>query len=128
MDAVNADRIRDAYLLTSHLIERRHRKIAFISRYHHLLYNEDAYSGFRKVFIENNIDISNIFFAEAPASLQGAYDAMKRIFRQGKKPSAALCHCPAMARGVMKAAREKGMRIPEDFSIEIGRASCRERV
>lgn len=52
-----------------------------------------------------------------PASIEGGIAAMRRAHESGLRPSGVLVMSDAMAIGVMRAARELGIRIPEDVSV-----------
>jgi LacI family repressor for deo operon, udp, cdd, tsx, nupC, and nupG len=52
-----------------------------------------------------------------PASIEGGIGAMRRAHESGLRPTGVLVMSDAMAIGVMRAARELGLRIPEDVSI-----------
>jgi len=53
----------------------------------------------------------------APASIEGGIAAMRRAWEDGLRPSGVLAMSDAMAIGVLRAARELGLRVPEDISV-----------
>lgn len=54
---------------------------------------------------------------DGPASIEGGMAAMRRAWEDGLRPSAVLVMSDAMAIGVLRAARELGLRVPEDLSV-----------
>jgi DNA-binding LacI/PurR family transcriptional regulator len=52
-----------------------------------------------------------------PASIEGGISVMRRAHEDGLRPSAVLAMSDAMAIGVLRAARELGLRVPEDLSV-----------
>ena len=52
-----------------------------------------------------------------PASIEGGIAAMRRAWEDGLRPTAILAMCDAMAIGVLRAARELGLRVPEDVCV-----------
>jgi DNA-binding LacI/PurR family transcriptional regulator len=52
-----------------------------------------------------------------PASIEGGIAVMRRAFEDGLRPTAVLAMSDAMAIGVLRAAREMGLRVPEDISV-----------
>jgi len=52
-----------------------------------------------------------------PASMEGGTDAFRRAWAAGARPTAVLVMSDAMAIGAMRAARDLGLRVPEDVSI-----------
>ena len=51
------------------------------------------------------------------ASIDGGASAFHRAWALGLRPTALLCMSDAMAIGAMSAARELGLRIPDDLSV-----------
>jgi DNA-binding LacI/PurR family transcriptional regulator len=52
-----------------------------------------------------------------PASIEGGIAAMRRATEDGMRPTGVLVMSDAMAIGVLRAAREMGLRVPEDLSV-----------
>jgi alanine racemase len=52
-----------------------------------------------------------------PASIEGGIAAMRRATEDGMRPTGVLVMSDAMALGVLRAAREMGLRVPEDLSV-----------
>ena len=53
----------------------------------------------------------------APASIEGGIAALRRAWEDGLRPTGVLAMSDAMAIGVLRAARELGLRVPEDLSV-----------
>ena len=51
------------------------------------------------------------------ASIEGGASAFQRAWAHGQRPTAILAMSDAMAIGAMRAARELGLRIPDDLSV-----------
>lgn len=54
---------------------------------------------------------------DGPASIEGGMAAMRRAWEDGLRPTAVLVMSDAMAIGVLRTARELGLRVPEDISV-----------
>jgi alanine racemase len=52
-----------------------------------------------------------------PASIEGGIACLRRAWDDGLRPTGVLVMSDAMAIGVMRAAREFGLRVPEDLSV-----------
>lgn len=52
-----------------------------------------------------------------PATIDGGLAAFRRAWEDGLRPTAVLAMSDAMAVGAMRAARDLGLRIPDDFSV-----------
>lgn len=53
----------------------------------------------------------------SPASIEGGMAAFRGAWERGLRPTAVLAMSDAMAIGVLRAARELGLRVPEDLSV-----------
>jgi alanine racemase len=53
----------------------------------------------------------------APASIEGGIAALRRAWEDGFRPTGVLAMSDAMAIGVLRAARELGLRVPDDLSV-----------
>lgn len=53
----------------------------------------------------------------APASIEGGTAALRRAWEDGLRPTGILAMSDAMAIGVLRAARELGLRVPQDLSV-----------
>ena len=52
-----------------------------------------------------------------PASIEGGIAALRHAWEDGLRPTGVLAMSDAMAIGVLRAARELGLRVPEDISV-----------
>jgi alanine racemase len=53
----------------------------------------------------------------APATIEGGAQAFRRAWEAGRRPTGVLAMSDAMAIGVVRAARELGLRVPADLSV-----------
>ena len=53
----------------------------------------------------------------APATIEGGIAALRRAWEDGLRPTGVLVMSDAMAIGVIRAARELGLRVPQDLSV-----------
>ncbi|MGI6161499.1 MAG: LacI family DNA-binding transcriptional regulator [Christensenellales bacterium] len=101
----------------NHVIELGHTKIACI---HGPLYADTAVrrlQGFRKALKDADIEYNPEYVAEGRFDENSGYLAGKKLLTLDDPPSA-ICSCnDLMAIGVMRAAQELGLCIPEDFSL-----------
>jgi alanine racemase len=73
--------------------------------------------GYRAAAAEAGITIDDAAVVLGPASMQGGIAAFRRAWAAGQRPTAVLAMSDAMAIGALRAARELGLRVPEDLSI-----------
>jgi DNA-binding LacI/PurR family transcriptional regulator len=73
--------------------------------------------GYVKAFAAKDIELPAHAFVVGPASIEGGIAALRRAAEDGLRPTAVLVMSDAMAIGVLRAAREMGLRVPEDLSV-----------
>jgi LacI family transcriptional regulator len=73
---------------------------------------------FREAMASLGIALDERYVFDVDCTAQGAYEDMARYLEDGAAlPSALFCTNDIIAFGVLKALREKGVRVPEDISI-----------
>jgi len=65
----------------------------------------------------HGVDLPDHAVVVGPASIEGGIAAMRRAYEDGLRPTAVLAMSDAMAIGVLRAASELGLRVPEDLSV-----------
>ncbi len=128
--AVRTDSFRGMFDATKHLIERGHRRVYYLS------FSEpngrepqvslERYSGVATALNEAGIPCRDIRFygdtsggrdEQMLATMRG-YRAMNQLLRRKPPvPFACVCFSDLDAEGAMNAAKEKGLRVPEDVSL-----------
>ncbi|HJW23142.1 MAG TPA: LacI family DNA-binding transcriptional regulator [Candidatus Limnocylindrales bacterium] len=73
--------------------------------------------GYRAGLAASDIDVGPEWIVAGRASIDGGESAFQRAWAFGLRPSAVLAMSDAMAIGSMRAARQLGLRIPDDVSI-----------
>jgi alanine racemase len=73
--------------------------------------------GYRAAFEAAGLDLPDDRIVAARASIDGGSAAFRRAWAMGLRPTAVLAMSDAMAIGAMRAAREEGLRIPDDLSV-----------
>ncbi|WP_456284604.1 LacI family DNA-binding transcriptional regulator [Microbacterium sp. JZ101] len=71
--------------------------------------------GWRETLEELGLEPGPI--ARGAFSPDGGYEAMRRLLQRGRVPRALFVSSDQMGRGVLKAAHEAGVRVPEDLAI-----------
>jgi DNA-binding LacI/PurR family transcriptional regulator len=73
--------------------------------------------GYQVGLAAKGIELDPSSVVVAPASIEGGIGALHRVWTAGKRPTGVLVMSDAMAIGVLRAARELGLRVPEDLSV-----------
>lgn len=112
------DNVQGAYSAVKHLINLGHKNIAFISGPFVTSNARMRFLGYQQAMLESNLDINYNLVKEGDYKVSGGYAAMQSFLE--KYPgqfSAVFASNDLMAFGVYQAAREFGLKIPEDMSI-----------
>jgi len=101
-----------------YLFKKGHRKIGQIL---HINYNtgiwKDRYNGFFEGMLETGCTINIDHFEKSDDTVESAYEAGVRLFSKSDIPTALYCSNDLIAVGMINAANQKGLRVPEDISI-----------
>lgn len=116
-DAVLVANADGAYLATQHLIQMGHTRLAAIAGPLKLTNAVERLRGFRRALNEAGIEIDPEYVQEAGFDTVTGYQAALRLLRMLPRPTAIFACNDLMAFGVLQAARELGLRCPEDLSI-----------
>ena len=74
-------------------------------------------TGYRQGLELGGVKLRDERIVSGPATLEGGVATFRRIWEDGLRPTAILAMSDAMAIGVMWAAREAGLNVPQDLSI-----------
>jgi len=114
---VSTDMEKGGYLATMHLLRLGHSKIAFINGPKHSEVSQRRLEGYKKALKEVGVDYNpDLISFNVPISESGYKEAIK-LLCTGEAPTAIFTYNDVMAFGVIKAAKELGIKIPEELSV-----------
>jgi DNA-binding LacI/PurR family transcriptional regulator len=106
---------------TQHLLDLGHRRIGFLSDYRdstfHFTANRDRHIGYQKALEAAGIRPHPNCAAHGEHSRESAYEMASQLLAQDDPPTAIFATSDTLATGVLEAADEQGLSIPEDLSI-----------
>lgn len=105
------------YEATRYLMDKGHRKIAYISGPSNSFANSLRYQGFQRAMQEGGLEEQAKWRISGGFVRDGGYKATKMMMMQGELPTAVFYGNDEMAIGGLKALEEGGIRVPEDISI-----------
>ena len=118
---VFVDEVKGGMIATEHLIDLGHHKIAFISDLlnpdFQFLAMRERYHGYQKALRDHEIPIRPDYHLEAP---HGQYEAKllaEQLLQMDDPPTAIFAGSDTQAIGVLNAAREMNIRVPEELSV-----------
>jgi len=102
---------------TRHLLGLGHRRIAVISGPGDVLCSRARVDGYRTALDEAGVDIDPSLICYGDFFVGGGYMHGSALLDRADRPTAIFAGSDNQALGVLRAARERGLRIPEDLSV-----------
>src|SRR5664280_1779665 len=110
------DKLGAANIL-NRIINEGYTKIAHFAGYSKTNIGKERYEGFLEALAKNKISINKDWIIEGGFELKDGYDSFKKLNSLGNLPEVVFTVNDRVALGAYKAAREAGLRIPEDIGI-----------
>jgi len=121
LSRVIVDDVAGGYTATRHLLELGHERIGFISDFLDTPFNftssRERFQGYQQALNEQGIAFREEYFGQGPHGRQAAYKNAARILALPEPPSAIFAASDTQAMGVLQAARDAGLSVPEDLSV-----------
>lgn len=114
---VRVDGEQGGYTATRYLIERGHRRIAYISGPSNSYDNSLRYQGYQRAMREAGLEEQSKWRLSGNFIREGGYNATKMMMMQGELPSAIFYGNDEMAIGGIKALEEGRFSVPQDVSV-----------
>lgn len=114
---VSADNRMGAYQAVRHLIDLGHRRIAHIKGPASYLCSQERYQGYCQALGEAGLTPDPALVVQGDFEVMGGRAAAHQLFSMAKRPTAIFAANDHMAWGVMAAAEELGLRIPEEIAL-----------
>ncbi len=114
---VDADNKDGAYQAVSYLANLGHKRIAYLGGSFEFAFNQERFEGYLKALKEHNLKYGKELTMESINTEESGYKAMHKLLESSLIPTAVFVANDLDAIGAMKAAREKGLRIPEDIAF-----------
>jgi len=104
-------------LATRHLLGLGHRRIAMISGPDDLMCSRARVSGFRSAMEEAGVEVDDELVVFGDFHREDGIEHGQRLLSRPDRPTAIFAGSDLQAFGVYEAARELGLRVPEDLSV-----------
>jgi len=102
---------------TRHLLGLGHRRIAVISGPADVLRSRARVDGYRTALDEAGVPVDPELIRYGDFFVGGGYTHGSELLDQPERPTAIFAGSDNQALGVLRAARERGLRVPEDLSV-----------
>lgn len=104
-------------MLTRHLIELGHRRIAFIGDNNGYQSDTERMNGYLKALDEAGIARDTALIAHGNGKPEPAFCVMNELLDLAVPPTAVCCYNDMTALGTLNAIHARGLRVPEDISV-----------
>ncbi len=121
LNCVEIDDVEGGYMATTYLLEKGHRRIAFLGDTDLPEYSIHPVSlrlrGFRRALKEARIKVPDTFVRLAPYSQEQTRKVAKELLNLPAPPTAIFAATDFQALGVLKAARQLGFKVPDQLAV-----------
>ncbi len=121
LNCVEIDDVEGGYMATTYLLEKGHRRIAFLGDTDLPEYSIHPVSlrlrGFRRALKEARIKVPDTFVRLAPYSQEQTRKVAKELLNLPGPPTAIFAATDFQALGVLKAARQLGFKVPDQLAV-----------
>ncbi|MCB9419486.1 MAG: LacI family DNA-binding transcriptional regulator [Ardenticatenaceae bacterium] len=122
LSRVVIDDVDGGYKAAMHLIELGHRKIGYISDYmkdspFHFTPVQERYQGYRNALADAGIEYNSDYYKQGELNEQEAQRLAKEVLSLPDPPTAIFAYSDTQAFGVLRAAQEMGVEVPEKLSV-----------
>lgn len=100
-----------------YLIAQGHRRIAHICGNPNKKVTMDRFGGYVDTMRMHGLEVRENYIQHTSADYSSGYDSMCRLLELPDRPTAVFCSDDAIASFAVRAALDKGLRIPQDVSI-----------
>lgn len=115
IDTVTVDDYKGGYLATSYLLSLGHKKIAIIVE--NVRSNVPRLEAFKDAMEETELPILDGYIIHTEALIQKGYESALQLLSLQERPTAIFACNDLLAAGVIQAAKEMGLNIPNDLSV-----------
>ncbi|HHF0535583.1 MULTISPECIES: substrate-binding domain-containing protein [Vibrio] len=116
-DKIQDNSLRGGYLAAKYLIDCGHTEIGCITGPLIKHQAQMRYEGYKRAMNEAGLEFNANWIIESDFECDGGYQAFKKMAQRGALPSSIFVSNDMMAMGVINAANELGIKVPDDLSI-----------
>ena len=115
--SISLDDEKVAYEATQHLISLGHKRIALVTGPMEEDCSQDRLVGFQRALNEAGISFDQSLMFEGDWSATSGSEALADFVKKGNLPTAVFAQNDRMAMGVMRAARDANLKVPDQLSV-----------
>ena len=114
---VTADDEQGTYNAINAVIKSGYTKLAHLAGYSYTNIGKKRLTGFKNAMKDNDLDVPGAWVVETGFSENDGYSGFLKLFRSGDLPQVIFAVTYPVALGVLLAAQEAGISIPEDVQV-----------
>jgi LacI family transcriptional regulator len=114
---VGADNRSGAHAAVTHLLQLGHRRIAHIKGRAGYQCTDDRYQGYCEALVEAGLTPDPALVVQGDFKIPGGAECARQLFALSERPTAIFAASDDMASGVLAAAEEHGIRVPDDVAL-----------
>ena len=115
--SVSVDNQHGGHLATAHLIQRGHRHIGYVSGPADHSDDAERLAGYRQALDESGITFDPALVVHGNGRLDGGEQALRTLAGLAELPTAVFCYNDMTAIGLISAARQAGLSVPDDLAV-----------
>ena len=115
--SVQADNWTGGVIATRHLLALGHTRIGIITGPEEMMCSKARLDGYTSALAEHGIETDPELITEGDFTTSGGYAQSISLLKRPNRPTAIFAGSDLQAMGVYEAARQLGLRIPEDLSV-----------
>jgi LacI family transcriptional regulator len=116
-DYVGINYIAGAQMAVEHLIQKGHRRIAFLGGPSESAAWKERKQGYCSALQQAGLEVDESLVIDNSATREGGLDAMRQVLRHPNRPTAAFCFNDIVALGAMLGLKEVGLIPGQDMAI-----------
>jgi DNA-binding LacI/PurR family transcriptional regulator len=117
INSLEIDNVHGGALAAEHLIELGHVRLGFLRAAAQRPSIAERGLGFSRALARHDLNTRGTVIEAQSLSFEGAHDEAQTVLRRKRRPTALFCANDEMAAGVLRAAYELGIRVPEELSV-----------
>ncbi len=114
---VVADDAAAAYKVVKHLLEGGAKRVALLTGPEYLLYGKNRRRGYEKALKERGVAVDETLVARCDFTVEEAKNVATEMLQRKNRPDAFFAINDELAIGTIAAAKELGLKIPEDVAV-----------
>ena len=117
LDRVSSDYYLATKEVMAHLLSLGHRQIGFVYGVQGPFLGEDRLVPYQESLLAAGLPVKEELIIRCGATIQDGYQAAEKLLQHSTRPTALIAINDLLAIGVMRAAADLGLKIPQDLSV-----------